>query len=138
MIRANDKRFSVGSIEDEEMPIITEDEDMDEDMFSPCISDSENTSPKTDAITSHSQFPNPSLLHDPSNTLPKLCDYPDCQHLLSLEVIKFTCPACHSTYCHSHSGKSSFEMQLDKDGVFDAQKGFWQRVCQRCYENRPG
>ena len=94
--------------------------------------------PRLTAITSHSQFPNPSLLHDPSNTLPKLCDYPDCQHLLSLEVIKFTCPACHSTYCHSHSGKSSFEMQLDKDGVFDAQKGFWQRVCQRCYENRPG
>lgn len=87
-------------------------------------------------ITASSQ--SESKEEDPSRGGTPECSFLDCHCRLELSVPKFACPACAGTFCPSHAGKPSYELQIDRTGRFDPLNGIWQRVCQQCYVNRPG
>lgn len=61
------------------------------------------------------------------------CSYDGCKRRIGPGSSQFGCPGCGLTYCSTHSGHPSFEVQLPED---DGKTRF-VRVCLVCWMGRP-
>lgn len=63
------------------------------------------------------------------------CSFSECTKFLGPRNGIVNCRCCGKLYCSEHT---MYQMKLNKNAKHDAAHGHWCRVCETCYESRPG